>query len=355
MADARLSIDPLEPPSSSGGRNPATNASPGSSWSGSGGGALTPFAEHRLDAGEGYLLYVEEVGRPDGVPAIFLHGGPGGGIQPTQRALFDPAVFRGVLFDQRGAGRSDAADRYRANTTPHLLADIERIRVRLGIDRWLVVGGSWGATLGLAYAEAHPERVTGILLRAVFLGTREELDWAFIDGPRRFRPELLEDFLAFLTPEERRDPLPAYWRRILDPRPEIHASAAQRWHDYERVLSVIQPAAPRLSTPPAAAPAGLPRSPFIEAHYFTHDCFLRPNQLLAEAARLHDIPGVIVQGRYDLLCPPSTSARLAAAWPAARLTIVENAGHSMGEPGVAEAMRTGLRELAAPLVRQAAE
>jgi proline iminopeptidase len=314
---------------------------------------LLPYAEHRLEAGEGHALYVEEVGRPDGVPAVFLHGGPGGGLQPTQRALFDPAVFRAVLFDQRGAGRSESIDRYAANTTRHLVADMELIRATLGIERWIVVGGSWGATLALAYAEAHPERVTGLLLRAVFLGTRAELDWAFLDAPRRFRPELLEDFLSFLGAEERRDPLPAYWRRILDPDPAIHAPAAQRWHDYERILSVIQPAAQRLA--PVVSQANLPRSPFVEAHYFTHDCFLRPNQLLAGAGRLRDIPGVIVQGRYDLLCPPATSASLAAAWPRAQIAIVEKAGHSMSEPGITEAMRTGLAELAAPFVHQAAE
>ncbi|MCC6982734.1 MAG: prolyl aminopeptidase [Bauldia sp.] len=314
---------------------------------------MLPYAEHRIDVGDGHVLYVEEVGRPEGVPAVFLHGGPGGGIQPTQRTLFDPAVFRGILFDQRGAGRNESPDRYHANTTAHLVADIELIRTRLGIERWIVVGGSWGATLGLAYAEAHPERVTGLLLRAVFLGTREELNWAFLDGPARFRPELLEDFLSFLTPEERRDPLPAYWRRILDRRPEVHAPAAQRWHDYERVLSVIQPASQRLS--PVVSPTSLPRSPFIEAHYFANDCFLRPDQLIADAARLRGIPGKIVQGRYDLLCPPATSARLADAWPAARIAVVERAGHSMSEPGITEAMRTGLAELAAPFRRQAAE
>jgi proline iminopeptidase len=317
------------------------------------GAAMLPYAEHRLDAGHGHVLYVEEVGRSEGVPAVFLHGGPGGGLQPTQRALFDPGVFRAVLFDQRGAGRSESADRYHANTTQHLVTDIELIREKLGIDRWIVVGGSWGATLALAYAEAYPERVTGLLLRAVFLGTRAELDWAFLDAPRRFRPELLEDFLSFLTPEERRAPLPAYWRRILDPDPAIHAPAAQRWHDYERVLSVIQPAAQRLA--PVVSAGNLPRSPFVEAHYFSHDCFLRPNQLLADAARLRDIPGVIVQGRYDLLCPPATSASLAAVWPGAQIAIVEKAGHSMSEPGITEAMRTGLAELAAPFVRQAAE
>lgn len=314
--------------------------------------SLAPFAEHRLDVGDGHVLYVEEVGRPDGVPAVFLHGGPGGGIQPSQRTLFDQGVFRAVLFDQRGTGRTESVDRYRANTTLHLVADIELIRQSLGIERWLVVGGSWGATLALAYAETHPQHVAGLVLRAVFLGTRAELDWAFLDGPARFRPELLDDFLSFLSREELADPLGSYWQRILDKRPAIHAPAAQLWHDYERALSVVRPVASRL-TPTAVLAPSLPRSPFIEAHYFTHECFLRPDQLMAGAARLRGIPGVIVQGRYDLLCPPATSARLAAAWPEARIVVVENAGHSMSEPGVTEAMRAGINELATPLLAPA--
>lgn len=305
---------------------------------------LLPLAEHRIDVGDGHLLYVEEVGRADGIPAVFLHGGPGGGIQPSQRSLFDPATFHAVLFDQRGAGRSQFADRYRANTTDHLIADVELIRTRLDIDRWLVVGGSWGATLALAYAEAFPERVAGLVLRAVFLGTRAELDWAFLEGPARFRPELRADFLSLLTSSERDDPLPAYWQRILDPRPSIHAPAAQAWHDYERALSVVRPTATRLAaTTPSET---LPRSPFLESHFFAHDCFLRPGQLLADAGRLHGIPGVIVQGRYDLLCPPSTSAGLAARWPNSRIVFVEGAGHSMSEPGVTEAMKAGIDQLA---------
>jgi proline iminopeptidase len=317
---------------------------------------IAPYAEHRLEVGDGHVLYVEEVGRPGGLPVVFLHGGPGGGCQPTQRALFDPAVFRAVLFDQRGAGRSEAADRYRANTTQHLVADIEKIRTALGIERWMVVGGSWGATLALAYAELHPERVLGLVLRAAFLGTRAELDDAFIDSASTFRPELFGDFLSFLRPAERADPLPAYWRRILDPDPAVGVPAAIRWHDYERVLSVVRPAAQRLASIAPPADGSLPRSPFLEAHYFTHDCFLEPGQLLAEANRLRDIPGVIVQGRYDLLCPPSTSASLAERWPRARIVMVEDAGHSMSEPGITEAMRMGLNELAAPLLgREAAE
>ncbi|MGD9737868.1 MAG: prolyl aminopeptidase [Bauldia sp.] len=304
-----------------------------------------PFATHRIDVGDGHVLHVEEVGVPTGVPAIFLHGGPGSGCRPDQRVLFDPGRHRAILFDQRGAGRSAAEDRFRANTTDHLVADMERIRETLGIDRWLVIGGSWGATLGLAYAERHRERVLGLVLRAVFLGTRAELDWAFVDGPRRLRPELYGDFVGHLSEEERDDPLPAYWRRILDPDPAVHLPAAWAWHDTERILSEVSPSRTRLGAP---APGGAaPSTPFLEAHYFAHDCFFAPDELLLGAERLGDIPGIIIQGRYDFLCPPANSAALAARWHNASLRIIEGAGHAMSEPGVTPAMRQAIAELTA--------
>ncbi len=309
-------------------------------------GDNAPFAVRWLDVGKGHRLYVEEVGTPGGLPALFLHGGPGSGCRPSQRALFDPGRFRAVLFDQRGAGRSKATNRLHANTTAHLLADIERIRAELGIDRWLVVGGSWGATLALAYAERHPERVSGLVLRAVFLGTRAELDWAFVDGPRRLRPDLFAEFLAFLPDEERADPLRAYWRRILDPDPDIHGPAAWAWHDAERVLSETAPARSGFAAHPAGT-TDFPATPFFEAHYFSRDCFLPPGAILAGASRLAGIPGLIVQGRYDLLCPPATSFALAAKWREARVRIVEGAGHAMTEPGIMAAMAESIVAISA--------
>jgi proline iminopeptidase len=263
---------------------------------------------------------------------------------PHHRRLFDQTRFRAVLFDQRGAGRSRYEERFRANTTDHLVADIELIRETLGIERWIVVGGSWGATLALAYAERHPDRVLGILMRAVFLATRAELEWAFIGGPARFRPELLADFLGFLPEAERAAPLEAYYRRILDPDPEVHGPASLMWHDYERILSEIKPSASRLT----ARPAGqrLPSSPFLEAHYFSHDAFLGPDELAANAHRLPGIPGAIVQSRLDMLCPPAAAHRIAAAWPDVRLEYVEAAGHSQGDPGVTEALVRALNTLA---------
>ncbi|MDA0654086.1 MAG: prolyl aminopeptidase [Proteobacteria bacterium] len=306
-------------------------------------------AELRLDAGDGHNLYVAEAGSPDGIPAVFLHGGPGSGCQPGHADLFDRRRFRVVLPDQRGAGRSTPKGRLDANTTAHLIADLERIRAELGIRRWMVVGGSWGATLGIAYAEAHPDRVSAMVLRAVFLGTAAELHWAFGDGPRTLRPDLWAALTALLPADERDDPMGAFGRRLRNPDPAVHAPAACVWGDFERTLSEINPARaiplPQ-SLDRAAEGREIPSTPYVENHYFRNDCFLGPDQLLAEAGKLGDIPAVIVQGRYDLLCPPRTSAALAAAWPGCEVRIVEGAGHTMSDPGVEDAVREAIRDLA---------
>ena len=310
-----------------------------------GGDPFAPLSSQMLEVGDGHSLYVETVGRADGVPAVYLHGGPGSGCQPAHRRLFDPSRFRAVLFDQRGAGRSQPARGRAQNSTQHLIADMERIRVALGIERWLVVGGSWGATLGLAYAQAHPERVSGLVLRATFLGTRAELDWAFGTGLRTFHPGLYEDFLSLLEPEERAAPIDAYFRRILDGDPAVHGPAARAWHDVERVLSEARPGVTRLDLEEVRNGTRLPATAFMEAYYFARDSFLAPGQLLAGAGRLRDIPGVIVQGRFDLLCPPATSYALAGAWGNAEIVMVEGAGHAMSEPGVTEAVVAGIDAL----------
>lgn len=307
---------------------------------------FAPLSMQHLAVGEGHELYVETIGRADGIPAVYLHGGPGSGCQPDHRRLFDPLRFHAVLFDQRGAGRSRPKGAREANTLSHLIADMELIRETLGIQRWLVVGGSWGATLALAYAQAHPSRVSGIVLRATFLGTRDELEWTFIGGLRRFYPDLNDDFLSLLPPDEREQPLDAYWRRILDPDPAVHGPASRAWHDTERILSEHKPSKTRLDLAAVANDArGLPSSPFMEAHYFQNDCFMKPGQLLENAGRLMGIPGVVVQGRYDLLCPPSTAHALLATWSDARLRMVETAGHSLYDPGVRDAVVAAIEEL----------
>lgn len=296
-------------------------------------------AGFHLDVGDGHRVWVLPWGDPAGLPILFLHGGPGSGCNPGQQSLFDASRHRVIFVDQRGAGRSLPRRGREANTTAHLVADLEQVRNCLGIDRWLVVGGSWGATLALAYAEAHPERVSGLVLRATFLGTRAELDWAFGTGLATFHPVLHDALLGVLPPEERHDPLPALWRRILDPDPGIHVPAALAWFHTERTLSELVPASTDLP-PPSDGP--LPATPFMEAHYFLHDCFLAPDALLTGAHRLRELPGVLVQARYDLLCPPSTAYRLAAAWGNARIVMVEAAGHSLGHPPVAQAIREAI-------------
>ncbi|MGL4261548.1 MAG: prolyl aminopeptidase [Afipia sp.] len=307
---------------------------------------FAPLTVQHLAVSDGHELYVETVGRADGIPAVYLHGGPGSGCQPDHRRLFDPLRFHAVLFDQRGAGRSSPKGSREANTLPHLIADMEVIREMLGFERWLVVGGSWGATLALAYAQAHPSRVSGIVLRATFLGTRDELEWTFIGGLRRFYPDLNDDFLSLLPPDERAQPLDAYWQRILDPDPAVHGPASRTWHDTERILSEHKPSKTRLDFAAVANDArGLPSSPFMEAHYFQNDCFMKPGQLLENAERLRGIPGIAVQGRYDLLCPPSTAHALLAAWPEGKLRMVETAGHSLYDPGVKDAVVAAIEEL----------
>jgi proline iminopeptidase len=307
---------------------------------------FAPLTTQLLPVGNGHEIYVETVGRADGIPAVYLHGGPGSGCQPDHRRLFDPERFHAVLFDQRGAGRSRPSGLREANTVLHLIADMETIRKNLGFKRWMIVGGSWGATLALAYAEAHPARVSGLALRATFLGTRAELEQAFLQNLRHFHPALSDDFLSLLPAAEHKDPLDAYWRRILDPDPAVHGSAARAWHDTERILSEHAPGRTRLDFVSLRSARPLPATPFMEAHYFRNDCFMKPNQLMARAGKLKGIPGLIVQGRYDFLCPPSTSHALVAAWPNAEIRIVERAGHSLYDPGVRDAVMKAIADLA---------
>ena len=305
---------------------------------------LRPFDARMIDVGDGHWIYVEEVGLKGGRPCLFLHGGPGSGSQHFHRTLFNPQRDHAFLFDQRGTGRSHPYLSCRENTTAHLINDIEIIRQHYGIEKWLVVGGSWGSTLALAYAQQHPERVSGIALRAVFLGSREEVEWAFVTGARAFRPEMYAAFRDWLPEAERADPLAAYVRRLRDPDPAVHAPAAQIWNAYERTLSELTPSQTVLPKE-YQANARLPPTPIIEAHYIAHDFFLRPGQLLEGANRLRAIPGAIVQGRYDLLCPPAAATAIAGAWTNANLQIMEEAGHAITERGVMDALRQAIATL----------
>ncbi len=286
-----------------------------------------------LDVGDGHWIYAEEVGKKGGAPALFLHGGPGSGSQHMHRTLFDPDRHHAVLFDQRGSGRSHPYLSRNANTTTHQIADIERIRKFYGFDKWLVTGGSWGSTLALAYAEAHPERISALVLRAIFLGTRAEVEWAFRDGPKRFRPDLYEAFVSALPKEEQADPIKSYINRLCDPDPQVRAPAANVWNSYERALSVLDPGSVKL--PDLSSATGrLPPTALMEAHYIKNKFFLDDNQLLNNAHKLGEIPGVIVQGRYDLLCPPAAAYALHCRWPKSRLIVIDSAGHAITETSI---------------------
>jgi len=317
-----------------------------------GSGRADPFApitSEQLIVGDGHDLYVESVGRAGGIPAVYLHGGPGSGCQPDHRRLFDPERFHAVLYDQRGCGRSRPKGGRENNTLPHLIADMEMIREKFGFECWMVVGGSWGATLALAYAQAHPARVSGVVLRATFLGTYDEIEQGFCQRLPCFYPGLSEDFLSLLPEEERSRPLDAYWRRILDADPAVHAPAARAWHDAERILSEHTPSRTRLDLAAVKSGGTLPATPFMEAHYFVNDCFMRPNQIIEEAEKLAGIPGIIVQGRYDLLCPPATSQALAARWPDSEIRIVEGSGHTLYDPGVRNAVMKAIADIASKI------
>jgi proline iminopeptidase len=306
---------------------------------------FVPLTSDHLPVGDGHEIYVETVGRSDGIPAVYLHGGPGSGCQPDHRRLFDPERFHTVLFDQRGCGRSRPKSSRARNTLPHLIADMEAIRIKFGFDRWMVVGGSWGATLALAYAQAHPDRVSGLVLRATFLGTRAEVETAFAETLPRIYPGLFEDFLSVLSTDERARPVEAYWRRILDPDPAVHGPAARAWNDTERILSEHASSRSRLDMASLQSSRPLPATPLMEAHYFINNSFMQPNQLLDEAGKLAGIPGIIVQGRYDLLCPPATSHALGAIWRDAEIRIIEGAGHMLYDPGIRDAVMKAIADL----------
>jgi proline iminopeptidase len=291
---------------------------------------IEPYANGWLAVDGRHQLFWETCGNPSGVPVVFLHGGPGGGCLPHHRRFFDPEFWRIVLLDQRGAGRSTPPAELADNTTQHLVADLERLRTHLHIARWLVFGGSWGSTLALAYAETHPASCLGLVLRGIFLARPVELDW-FLQGMRQIFPEAWRAFAGFLPEAERGDLLAAYYRRLTDPDPACHMPAAHAWDRYEGACSTLLPndTTPQFETDAAALAIAR-----IEAHYFVHRAFLGEDQLLRDVGRIRHLPGVIVQGRYDIVCPPVSADELARAWPEAQFVIVPDAGHSVREPGI---------------------
>jgi len=292
---------------------------------------IDPYGTGFLRLDDRHAMYWEQSGNPRGVPVIFLHGGPGAGATSAHRRFFDPYHYRIVVFDQRGAGRSTPHGAIEDNTTPILVADIERLRLHLGIDRWHVFGGSWGSTLALAYAQTHPERVRSLTLRGIFLGRKPELDW-FLYGIGNVFPEAWQAFAGHLPAAERADLLGNYWRRLIDPDPAIHLAAARAWSAYEGSCSTLLPSPETVQAFSEDRMAlGLAR---IEAHYFRNNLFMAENALIDDVARIRHIPGTIVQGRYDMVCPIVSADLLAKAWPEARYHIVADAGHSAMEPGI---------------------
>ena len=294
-----------------------------------------PIIPHRhgmLEVDALHTIYWEEVGNPDGVPVLFLHGGPGAGLSPQHRRFFDPKHYRVILFDQRGAGKSVPLGEWRNNTTQLLIEDIETLRVQFGIAQWLVFGGSWGSTLALAYGQAHPQRCTGFVLRGVFLCTGAEIDW-FLHGVQWFYPELYDAFIAPIPEHERADLLTAYTTRMLCDDPERYWPAARAWSRFEgrRVFLLPQQEEPASDS----LDLGVGR---LESHYMANLGFLEEGQLLRELGRIAHLPALIVQGRYDVICPPVSAYRLHQAWPGSVLRIIADAGHGALESGIASAL-----------------
>ena len=305
---------------------------------------IAPHQSGHLDLDGRHKMYWEVSGNPAGVPVVFLHGGPGSGASPDHRRYFDPAHYRIIIFDQRGAGRSLPLGELTDNTTPHLIADMERLREHLGVTRWLVFGGSWGSTLAIAYGQHHPDRCIGLVLRGIFLCRQWEIDW-FLYEMRTIFPEAWRKFESYLPEDERGDLLHNYHRRLIDPDPAVHMPAARAWSTYEGACSTLLPSPDTVNEFGKDVMAlGLAR---IEAHYFVNDIFLPKNALLENAAKLAPIPAVIVQGRYDVVCPIRTADELVRAWPHSNTwgahggleyVVVPDAGHAATEPGIRRAL-----------------
>jgi proline iminopeptidase len=296
---------------------------------------IDPYHTGYLQVDDIHSLYWEQCGNPEGAPVVFLHGGPGAGASPMHRRLFDPSHYRIVIFDQRGSGRSRPLGEIRRNTTEALVEDMEALRQHLGIERWHVFGGSWGSTLGLAYAQDYPDRVMSLILRGIFLMRKREIDW-FLFGMRMIFPEAWRRFVGFLPEQERPELLDAYYRRLTDPDPAVHLPAARAWSVYEGACSTLLPNPETLAVAGEDSHAlGLAR---IEAHFFKNNRFEPESRLLDNVHRIRKIPGIIVHGRYDIICPIASADELRRSWPEVQYFVVPDAGHSAMEPGIRAAL-----------------
>lgn len=309
---------------------------------------IKPYVQHSLAVEPPHVLHVEECGNPHGLPVLFAHGGPGAGCEPYHRRFFDPNIYRIILFDQRGAGRSTPHAELAGNNTQALVSDIERMREHLGIERWVLFGGSWGSTLALVYAETHPERVLGLILRGIFLCRPHEIRWFYQEGANRIFPDYWQDFLRPIPEKERDDLLHAYYRVLTGADEIARMAAAKAWSLWEgRTLTLLEnrSVVDHFSDPRTAL--SLAR---IECHYFVHDSFLAQNQILRDAHRLHTIPGVIVHGRYDIVCPVESAWDLHKTWPQAEFKIIPNAGHAASEKGITDALVRAAEDMALRLL-----
>lgn len=308
---------------------------------------IQPYKIYQAEVDEPHVLYVEESGNPEGIPVLFVHGGPGAGCESYHRRFFDPNVYRIILFDQRGSGRSTPHAELEGNTTQALVADMEIIREKLAINRWVLFGGSWGSTLSLVYAETHVDRVMGLIVRGIFLCRQKEISWFYQKGADRIFPDYWQDFIAPIPENERDNLLKAYYQRLTGENEIAQMHAAKAWSIWEGRTATLEQNKNVIDHFGSAHTAlSLAR---IECHYFTHDSFLEENQILNNADKLQNIPGVIVQGRYDLICPMESAWELHQAWPKAELRIITDAGHSATEPGTVHALVTATDEMAEEL------
>jgi proline iminopeptidase len=305
---------------------------------------IEPYVNHTFEVEPPHKLHVEECGNPDGIPVVFLHGGPGSGCEPYHRRFFNPDKYRIILFDQRGCGRSKPHAELENNTTQALVSDMEMIREKLGVDRWVVFGGSWGSTLGLVYAETHPEKVLGLILRGIFLCRPKEIHWFYQEGASKLFPDYWQAYLKPIPVAEHDDLLQAYYRCLTSDNEVKRMAAAKAWSLWEGRCATLQPR--KAVTDHFSDPFTALSLARIECHYFVNNSFMEENQILRDAARLQDIPGVIVHGRYDAVCPIESAWELYQAWPKAELKIISSAGHSASEPGITDALVTAANAMA---------
>ncbi len=303
---------------------------------------IEPYSTGWLQVSALHTLYYEEAGNPEGIPVVFLHGGPGVGAQPIYRRYFDPQRFRVVIFSQRGAGVSTPSGELRENNTWELVGDIEKLRESLKIERWFVFGGSWGSTLALIYAQLNADRVRGLVLRGIFLGTRSENNWLYVDGASRIFPEAWQRFVDFIPPEERLNLPGAYYKRLTSPQCELQMAAANHWHDWEEAIVRLLPReVPRMKEDELLAFAR------IECHFMVNNLFLpEDDYIINNAGKIAHLPCWIAQGRYDIICPVTSALRLSQHLPKAELHIVPDAGHSISEPGIIDSLIKGIESLA---------